>query len=770
MKMKANLLAPAAVLVLLALSGCAPSTSAEEQPAATAAAAPAAALAATNETPALPVGEDAAPAASPATATNLPAGSVVNPDLVPPGSLRLTASAAEIAQLAHAGVAPSVVLAYVTNSLHTFNLGADQIVYFNDLGIAPEVVTAMIQHDQRIREASLQGAVAASPATPAPQSSVWAPAAPAAPAANVWQQPAAAPAPMAAESSAAPAPLPDERRPEQITVNCFHDALAPYGTWIHIEDHGRVWRPTVAVTTIGWRPYKHGGRWLWTDYGWYWYSDYSWGWAPFHYGRWFVHPHWGWVWWPDTVWGPSWVTWRYTGSYLGWAPLPPAAFWSPGIGFTYHGRRVGWGFGFGLSYTHFTFISYQRFCGRRLDRYCVPRHETPRIYKDSTVVNNIITGDNNVVINKGIGRDRIETVTRSEVPRVRVVRETAATPARLPGGRRFEQLSSDGRTLTVRRPVIAGTPSGAGTRDERAGGRGEGRAGAEATSANLSPAASMIGGARPSRQASPVSTRDEAPNREARPPSAGEAPARAESSRAENVRAPRPEPVRAAPAANAAAPVRAETRAAPAVRNDESRSDRVTVIGSRNDRPGARPERAAGVRNERPDPSGNLRLNAAAPAAPSAAAPAPVRPAVRQSVREDGRVEPARQPSIHPRDNRVRQTPPAIPASPRLSAPAAASQVIRVPATRRVETPAPRASHAVSRPEPQAPRVHGAPARSLPSPNFTPPARSVEPRQSPRANAPVRQFSAPESRSAGPAQGPGRAVNRGGPRNNAEDR
>ena len=31
----------------------------------------------------------------------------------------------------------------------------------------------------------------------------------------------------------------------------------------------------------------------------------------------------GWCWAPDTVWGPSWVTWRYSGDYCGWAPLPP---------------------------------------------------------------------------------------------------------------------------------------------------------------------------------------------------------------------------------------------------------------------------------------------------------------------------------------------------------------------------------------------------------------------------------------------------------------
>ena len=67
--------------------------------------------------------------------------------------------------------------------------------------------------------------------------------------------------------------------------------------------------------------------------GWYWMSDYSWGWAPFHYGRWFHHARFGWCWMPDTVWGPSWVTWRYSDDYCGWAPLPPGAIYRAGVGF-----------------------------------------------------------------------------------------------------------------------------------------------------------------------------------------------------------------------------------------------------------------------------------------------------------------------------------------------------------------------------------------------------------------------------------------------------
>ena len=70
-------------------------------------------------------------------------------------------------------------------------------------------------------------------------------------------------------------------------------------------------------------PYWTNGRWVFTDYGWTWESDWNWGWAPFHYGRWaMVQPR-GWCWVPGTLWGPAWVAWRVGRTNVGWAPLPP---------------------------------------------------------------------------------------------------------------------------------------------------------------------------------------------------------------------------------------------------------------------------------------------------------------------------------------------------------------------------------------------------------------------------------------------------------------
>jgi len=78
------------------------------------------------------------------------------------------------------------------------------------------------------------------------------------------------------------------------------------------------------VVGVDFRPYGPGGHWVYTDYGWSFESDWSWGWAPFHYGQWYLEPVYGWVWVPGTVWAPAWVTWRYGGGYVGWAPMPPA--------------------------------------------------------------------------------------------------------------------------------------------------------------------------------------------------------------------------------------------------------------------------------------------------------------------------------------------------------------------------------------------------------------------------------------------------------------
>ncbi len=104
-----------------------------------------------------------------------------------------------------------------------------------------------------------------------------------------------------------------------VTFDTFHGALSPYGQWVVVGSYGRVWRPHVAA---GWRPY-YNGRWEWTNEGWLWVSDEPWGWAAYHYGRWALDSHHGWIWVPGYQWAPAWVSWRYSGDVVGWAPLAP---------------------------------------------------------------------------------------------------------------------------------------------------------------------------------------------------------------------------------------------------------------------------------------------------------------------------------------------------------------------------------------------------------------------------------------------------------------
>jgi hypothetical protein len=104
----------------------------------------------------------------------------------------------------------------------------------------------------------------------------------------------------------------------------FYQQLSPYGNWVWLSQFGWAWHPLNVES--GWRPYT-AGHWVFTDDGWTWLSSWPWGWACFHYGRWAYDDDYGWVWVPGTNWGPAWVIWRTGGDWIGWAPLPPGAYW-----------------------------------------------------------------------------------------------------------------------------------------------------------------------------------------------------------------------------------------------------------------------------------------------------------------------------------------------------------------------------------------------------------------------------------------------------------
>jgi hypothetical protein len=309
---------------------------------------------------------NAQPAPATASASALPAN-------IPPGT-----PVAEVVKLAQAGMDAGVIENYISSCPDAFNVTADEIISLTDAGVSSDMVNAMIAHDKNLSTATTQ------PAAPSP-----------APADNT--------------ETAPPAP---------VTQADFDSALSPYGQWIVVDGYGRCWRPTTVIYDSTWQPYCDRGHWVYTDCGWYWDSDYSWG-VTFHYGRWFNTPNYGWCWWPDTVWAPSWVTWRSSGDYCGWAPLPPFAVYQPGIGFTYRGAHVAVGFDFGLSASCFTFVSVGNFCQPHPRNYCVPRQQVTQIYNQTRIINNY-NFHNRTIVNNGIAVTTIGAAAHHSIQPVRV--------------------------------------------------------------------------------------------------------------------------------------------------------------------------------------------------------------------------------------------------------------------------------------------------------------------------------------------------------------
>ncbi len=455
---------------LMACVGCADwSANAEDVPTVTA-----------NPPPAPKATEPAAIPQTPLEAPPLAEGKPTNGPLpqrgtnavgeaITPETINPSPGLAEVIRLLQAGVSEDVVMAYVTNSVEPFGIGSNEILYLHDLGAPPTIITTLIQHDTLPEVvARKQSANAVKPLPPGvalntPATNLFAKAP--AQAANNPPEPISGNPPT--ETAAAPEPATEpvqtvaypEPVEQPVNVSYFYTSLAPYGGWVDVPGYGHCWRPTVAVWNSSWRPYADGGRWLWTDHGWYWYSDYSWGWAPFHYGRWTCPSGIGWVWQPDVHWGPAWVSWRYSSSYCGWAPLPPSAHFVFGHGFHYNGISVGINFDFGIHDDCYVFVPTSRFCDRRPISHCLTRTHARSVYRESTVVNNYVTVNNTTVVNRGVGLDRVANVTRGGVRQVSLRRTSEASGTTT----RREVLGTDGTTLTVANPAPIRPASGSPT-------------------------------------------------------------------------------------------------------------------------------------------------------------------------------------------------------------------------------------------------------------------------------------------------------------------
>ncbi len=345
-----------------------------------------------------------------------------------------------VVDMAQAHVGDAVLLEYINSSPNAYQLNADEILYLRDLGLSETVISAMLRHGNELRTSGVPAGPPPAAESAASTNSAAVEAAP-----PVYAAPVTAPA--AVDTMSAPPPTMVE--PPAVTYSSYYDALAPYGSWVSLPAYGWCWQPTCAVVDPGWQPYCQDGQWLWTSSGWYWQSDYSWGWAPFHYGRWYCNPACGWVWVPGSVWGPAWVTWRTYGDYCGWAPLPPEACWTAGVGLTWYGSPVSVGFGFGLGWNCYSFVNYHDFCGPRPYHHLVPRHEVPGLYGHSTVINDYAM-NNHTVVNRGLAPSRISAVTRQEIRTVQL----RDLPPRAGGPQPTAFPRRSGNDLAVYRPTI----------------------------------------------------------------------------------------------------------------------------------------------------------------------------------------------------------------------------------------------------------------------------------------------------------------------------
>lgn len=631
---------------------------------------------------------------------------------VMPADLKVTPALAEVLKLAQAGVSDDVMLAYILHSTNFFDVTSDVIVYLNDLGVSNNVITTLIHHDTTPEMQARRQAAAA--VQPLPANVVLN-----TPATNVYPAGVSQPVPASApDSSAAPPPADAEvahvSAPEDpVSVSHFYSSLAPYGTWVEVDGFGLAWQPTVVVSNPGWRPYCDRGRWIWTDCGWYWYSDYSWGWAPFHYGRWCDYPRLGWIWVPDTHWGPSWVSWRYSSSYCGWAPLPPACDYRPGFGFSYYGRSVGFSFDFGLGFHHYSYVPFSRFCDRSLGLHVLRGDRARVIHRETTVVNNYIVGDNNTIINRGIGRERVAAANRGSVPTARV-RET---PTR--ASTRREQLVSEGSSLAIVRPTLPPRP-------ERSQVAVPPRSGITRVSSGDSQAAAprtaSLGGTVSTYTRPGVSRGNSAVVRDASPSaSAATEPARPNRESRSTTPAASPSPRSLSPMFRSyARPTSERTEAAPQVAAT----------------PAPAPSRSSVSRLQSSPPAPVATIPAPAPTYTRASStPSPAAP--RAVTRNDPTFR------SYARPNAVTPPPQVSRPAPSVSAPARPSYSRPEPS---------RSAPAVSAPARSAP-AYTPPARSAPS--FSPPARSA-PSVSPSPSRSAPSYSRPSGGSSGGGRGVGR--------------
>ena len=403
------------------------------------------------------------------TGTNSPAIALAPESIQPPAAPPpLPEAVRDVVRLAQTSVSEGVLVDYINTLKEPYSLGADQIIYLTDLGIPGPAIQALLKHSTG------PGAVREEPTTAVAQVPGAGPAPDAGPSATTQIPPQAQAAPGAppAPTGTAATPVVLQAPAAGVTVNTFYDSLSGYGSWVEVPEYGWCWQPSVASVDPGWQPYADNGGWVWTDSGWYWNSYYSWGWAPFHYGRWH-RAGFGWCWVPDTYWAPAWVAWRSSDSHCGWAPLPPSARWSAGVGLMWHGRHAAFDCDFGLFSDAFIFIGWNRFCDPHPWHHYLPRKDVPPLFALSHSVNHFNEGPRPGgpghgggiagVINRGPGLEPVQAHTSGRIPKVQL-NSVAQVPTPGAASGIANRTGQPAPSLPVYRPQFATMPSSGGAR------------------------------------------------------------------------------------------------------------------------------------------------------------------------------------------------------------------------------------------------------------------------------------------------------------------
>jgi hypothetical protein len=362
--------------------------------------------------------------------------------LILPGTSHASEGFEDLVKVVKSGVTEEALLAYVNDSPIAYDLSVDEILYLRDIGLSPDLITAVVAHGKRV--------TVKIPVTPQADEEAMQPE-------SQEPEPEQMPEPVTTSDGGSTEVIqetivdaPVETAPPQDSVDysTFYDALSPYGSWFEI-DGVWYWQPTAVLVVKDWRPYCDYGQWVYTDLGWMWQSLYSWGWAPFHYGRWSLHHRYGWIWRPDSEWAPAWVTWRQCDTAIGWAPLPPDACFALDAGFTYLGKKADADCEFGLEFLHYTFVPVLDLCSPSLTRHRLARSNAARLFGTTAVVRKSLVRAQNRIVNHGPSIARVREQTHQDIKQVRIVDSAVQQ-----GGRMVGRVAA-GDSVMMFRPHVA---------------------------------------------------------------------------------------------------------------------------------------------------------------------------------------------------------------------------------------------------------------------------------------------------------------------------